>query len=505
MVKKIFVIAILVVILFGVGSGCFALEISSASLVSIGQADYHLQYYKSSSGTYTYVICAIVGYYMNDTFYPAYCLNNDRTGVSSSLSYSVDINSVIDNDAVWRVVTNGYPYKTASQMGLENDFDAYIVTKMAIYCVLGQSNLDYFKASSSDSTAVQMLSVLQNLVDIGLNGTETRQTGTMTASTVGDLVSSGDYYYQEYSVSSTVNMSSYSVSTSGFSSETYIANTSNEATTTFSAGENFRIFIPKSSLNEDINGTIDITGSCETYPLFYGESGSSDLQDYLITYSTYGDETISTNLNISTNTGSLKILKLEEGTETPLEGIEFSLTSEDGNTSYTKTTDENGEITFDGLYQGTYILTETSTTENYILSESNWYVDIVYNEITSLTIENSVKTGKIKITKIDSETGSPLAGVTFNIVDSDTGEIIETLVTDENGEAESSELRIDKNYYLQEIATIDGYILNDELYYFNVEYNETLEITIENEQILVEEDSTEEVIQEEKILPQTGF
>ena len=508
MIKKLFITTILIVMLFDIGSSCFALEISSADLQCIGQADYHLKYYREEKGTYTYVICSIVGYYNNNIFYPAYCMNKSKDGAETE-AYTVDINSLINNDAVWRVVKNGYPYKTASQMGLENDYDAYAVTKFAIYCVLGESNLDYYMAESSDSVAVQMLSVLQNLVDIGLNGTETYSTGTMSVTPIGNLEIDRGCYYQEYQVTSSVNMESYTVDISNFPENSYIGGSDNEPQTTFSIGENFRVFIPRETLYEDINGTINITGKCETYPVFYGEAPSSDLQNYVITYSSYGDESLTTNLQIATNTGSLQILKLEENTETPIEGIEFNLTSEDGSYNCTKITDENGEIIFDELYQGTYILSEIDTNETYVLSDSSWYVDIVYNETTTLTIENSVKKGKIKITKIDSETGEFLEGVTFNIIDVETGEIIETLVTNEYGEAESSDLRIDRDYYLQEVSTIDGYILNEEKYYFNVIYDDTLEITIENEKI--PEKETEEIIEEiteeeeKKILPQTGF
>ena len=519
LIRKIFIIAILIVILFSIGSNCFALDLSSADLQCIGQADYHLKYYREERGVYTYVICSIVGYYNGSTFYPAYCMNKSNDGAESG-AYTVSINSLIDNDAVWRVVKNGYPYKTAAEMGLTNDYDAYAVTKFAIYCVLGESNLDYYMAETDDATAVQMLSVLQNLVNIGLNGTETRSDGTMTVTPIGDLEIDRGCYYQEYQVTSSVNMSSFTVDICDFPESSYVGGLDNEPQTTFSIGETFKVFIPRESFNEDISGTITITGTCETYPVFYGEAPSSDLQNYVITYSSYGSESLTTNLQITTNTGALQILKLDEDTSEPIEEIEFTLTNEDGTYSLTQTTDENGEITFDNLYQGTYILAETGSSDTYVLSDENWYIDIVYNETTNLTIENSAKKGRIKIIKIDSETGSLLEGVTFNIVDSETDEIIETITTNEYGEAESSDLRIDKNYYLQEILAIDGYVLNDEKYYFNVEYDDTLEITIENEKIPEEteeeteetvEEVTEEIIEEEiteeeeKILPQTGF
>ena len=77
--------------------------------------------------------------------------------------------------------------------------------------------------------------------------------------------------------------------------------------------------------------------------------------------------------------------------------------------------------------------------------------------------------GRIIIEKTDADTGSGIAGVEFEIRDKD-GNIIETLVTDKNGYAESKELPIaifkDGNfvenivYYVAETKAAEGYILD---------------------------------------------
>ena len=45
--------------------------------------------------------------------------------------------------------------------------------------------------------------------------------------------------------------------------------------------------IPKSKLNADINGTIFVQASCQTYPVFYGKTRIAKTQDYAITYDSY--------------------------------------------------------------------------------------------------------------------------------------------------------------------------------------------------------------------------
>ena len=481
MVKKIIVIFAVVILLFNVGINCFALELQSADLVKIGNADQHLQYFREDRGYSTPIVCSIVGYYnKSGTFFPAYCMNKDLPGAETS-EYTVNINSLINNDAVWRVVKNGWPYKSAAEMGLSNDFDAYAVTKFAVYCVLGESNLSYYSAIPGDSTGEQMMNVLNNLVNIGFNGTDTKSMGTMSVSKVNGFLDANGYYYQDYKVSSSVNMSQFIVSISNLPEGTYVADIRNSAKNTFSNGEIFRILVPTDKLTSNLNGTINILGKCETYPIFYGEAPAG-MQNYVVTYGTYGDENISTDLNISTNTGSLKVIKIDDETEIPIEGVSFTLKSEDGSYEATGVTDSNGVLNFNNLYQGKYILTEVETGENYILDEiKDNVITINYNENSEIIIGNTIKRGKIKVIKTDSETNKPISGVEFNIINKDTGQILETIKTDENGEAQSSDLRVDINYVLKEVKTLEEYILSEEEISFNVLDNEIIEINVENE------------------------
>lgn len=149
MIKKIAISMIIFILLFNVSMNVHALEITQASLVKIGTADYHLKYYREDRGNSSYVICSIVGYNNQNKFYPAYCMNKDLPGAESG-EYTVNINEILNNPAVWRVVTNGYPYLEPHQMGLTTEYDAYAVTKMAIYCIIGQSKLEYYSAYESD-------------------------------------------------------------------------------------------------------------------------------------------------------------------------------------------------------------------------------------------------------------------------------------------------------------------------------------------------------------------
>ena len=82
------------------------------------------------------------------------------------------------------------------------------------------------------------------------------------------------------------------------------------------------------------------------------------LEDYIL------QNTWTPATEVVTGSTSFNIYKIDASTEKPLEGVTFELKLSDGST-ITKTTDENGEATFDGLDAGEYSLKETSTPEGY--------------------------------------------------------------------------------------------------------------------------------------------
>ena len=205
--QKIFPLVLLFIILISTCSNTIlaVTELTEAYIQKIGEADHHLKYYQDSKGKYTYVICSIVGHYNNGKFYPAYCMNKELSGVGEAGSYDVDIKEILGNDQIWRAVKNGYPYKSASELGLTSDYDAFTVTKMAIYCLLGQSDINLFSADEDDEEGQKMLEILKHLVNIGRNGKETQKT-SLKIQQEGNLKEEDKYYTFQYKVTSSVSL-----------------------------------------------------------------------------------------------------------------------------------------------------------------------------------------------------------------------------------------------------------------------------------------------------------
>lgn len=112
--KKIIVILMLIIIILGIMQNIvFAqTEISSAHIEDLGDCGRHLQYFKSETGKWSYVITSMVGYNYNGKTHYAYCLDIDKKGAEKVNSYTVSISEILSDVRIWRTIINGFPYKT---------------------------------------------------------------------------------------------------------------------------------------------------------------------------------------------------------------------------------------------------------------------------------------------------------------------------------------------------------------------------------------------------------
>jgi 5-hydroxyisourate hydrolase-like protein (transthyretin family) len=118
---------------------------------------------------------------------------------------------------------------------------------------------------------------------------------------------------------------------------------------------------------------------------------------------------------------------------------------------------------------GTYILREEQAPKGYAIgSELSFHV-LNTEEIQTVSMKNETVRGKVIIHKLDQDTKKPLKGVEFELSDEE-GNILETLITDKDGYAESVLYEIaafqngiyekDRIYELVETKTADGYELD---------------------------------------------
>ena len=181
--------------------------------------------------------------------------------------------------------------------------------------------------------------------------------------------------------------------------------------------------------------------------------------------------------------GKLKVIKTDkEDDSIKLEGVEFDLIDKNSNIVSHLVTNENGEAILDGINIGEYILKETKTKEEYKISLEDKNVTIKWNEESVITISNEKKKGQIEVVKVDKEDNTiKLKGVEFEVLDKNDN-VVDKIITDENGIAKTSLLPIG-TYYLREISTDENHILNEQIIETVVKEDVTSSVIVENERI----------------------
>lgn len=355
-----------------------------------------------------------------------------------------------------------------------------MATKQAINCVMLNRDVRSLYRGT-DSAGNKIVDVIESLTNIGRKGTQKFEDANLKIAKSGSLVEEGNYYTQTFKVSSAVNISEYNViSTANLPSGAYIANTNNSKTTSFSGSENFKLVIPKSSMSADINAVINVRAKCKTFPVFYGKTRVSGTQNYAVTTDPYGDYVARTNLNVVTNTGKIQITKQDAETKLPIQGVTFALYKKDGTYISSSTTNANGIATFGSLYQGEYILKETSTNENYILNTNSFNISVEYNKTASQTITNEHKRGNLSVYKVDKDNHKiALGNVNFDLYSDEFQKVVGTYVTNTDGEISIKDLRTG-TYKLIEKNTGKWYDLADDTS-VKIFWNETTDAVVENE------------------------
>lgn len=458
-------------------------EIDKAHLKVLQDSQKHLQF--NQNGSWINLRCLYVGYENNGKIYPAYCLNRELPGPESvEGGYVASIDKTITDAVLWRTIISGYPYKSIEELGVETEWDAYMATKQAIYSILYNRNVRELYRGI-DERGDKIVNAIDKMVQEGRNGSKTPQTANLTIKKVGELQKIQGYYAQKFSVESNVPIDNYIIKNISNAPEgTFISDSNGNKKEIYSGKEDYFVNIPENKMDKDLDYTINIYAECETYPIFYGVAPNEGLQDHAITYSKLGGYNAQMNIKEKLNNCQIKVVKLDEDSNKPLKDIEFTLYSENPQFHYTVSTNEEGIACFNNLYPGRYILKENSTNEEYFINSQEYQLVLEINQNKEITVTNKLKTGKLKIIKLDSETQVPLQGVEFELLDSDYN-VIEKLVTDENGEAVSiSHLpSYNKKYYIREIKTKENYEINKELIEIELKDEGITEKIIENKKV----------------------
>lgn len=394
----------------------------------------------------------------------AYCMQGEK---ASPIDTPMTLDGTYDSDAFIRgVLYYGYPFNATSlkeKHGL-TDWQAQAMTQFAIWYYY---NPVYFAPKSHP-----YLDELRSL------SASASPSATMRLSTANPNISiSGNTQ-----VSEVVNTSSSYQGVFSFPSDAnvYTTDVNGNKKSSFTIGESFKI-VAEGNVQGNITRNITVTLT-EPSMLRFVPTYDSSIQELGVPTTKTVHVSIPVTINFPGATAEIVVNKVSDTGE-KLKDVEFGLYSDSGaaNLIATKTTNSDGKVVFDNLNIGTtYYVKELNTVEGYIMD--NAIKTVTANNTTqSITVTNTKIMGQIKIVKNETgNTNKKLKGAEFNILDS-SNSVVDTIVTDDNGEAISKLLPYG-DYKVVETKAPTGYVLNSrEISVKITEHNKTYSFDYEND------------------------
>ncbi|PFR30652.1 hypothetical protein COK19_04685 [Bacillus cereus] len=213
----------------------------------------------------------------------------------------------------------------------------------------------------------------------------------------------------------------------------------------------------------------------------------------------------------ATEKGQLQIKKVDASDQNiVLPGATFEVVDKDNKVVATVTTDDKGIAEVKDLPFGDYVIKEKKAPEGYVVSNAPKSVTIDSTKVVEIVMENTkkVEQGQFKLLKKDRESGQLLPGAKFDVYDKD-GNVVDTITTNEQGEALSKQLPVG-TYTLKETKAPEGYELSPEDIHVDVTSNQFVTVEAFNKKIIEKVTGQFEIVKvdaddKEKVLPGAEF
>ena len=336
-----------------------------------------------SKGYFNRVIRNNAVYQENGKEYPVYCLNRELHGVGEYITtYDVKDQGKIEDLGLWRVVINGYPYKSIEQLGVTNEEEAYIATKQSIYCYIYNTGTELYSAINEQGERV--INAMNNILENARNSNESFDNPNIEIEqsekwNVDEI--ENKYVSKEYKIKSNKNISKITLNLESQPKGTKITNLDEDG--------KFKILIPIENLKESGKFKIKIQTELETKPIFLGEAPSNDLQNYLLTTYSYEDMDKEFEQEYEKNNTKIIIEKVDSDTKEVLKGAKFEILDEKQKSIRVAETNNEGQVILDGLMPGIYYIKEVQAPNGYSIDSELKKVEIKLNQEISLKIKNN--------------------------------------------------------------------------------------------------------------------
>ena len=387
------------------------------------------------------------------------------------------------------IILNGYPSKSFTGEKLKD----YYITQTAIWWYLdettGSQTLgEQFKSEGSDQYGLRPH--IKSLVEVGKAAREQGyKKTTLTVNTENDQFTVDGSNYVSSKINVTTNESTYTVSLEGATANTKVVGaTSGTESTTLNSSEGFIVKVPTSEVtSKELSIKVNVTVNGKVYKAYQYNPADSEMQAVTPGVIEPTEENISASINLGLVTSKVVITKYDSTTDKPLPGAKLVLKDSDGDviTSWTST---NNSHVIRNLSAGTYTVSETEAPTGYVKSDEVVTFTIAGNsdEVEVKFYNTPAEETVINILKIDSESGSALAGAVLVLKDS-TGKEVAKWTSDLSSHVITGLPY--GTYTLSEVSAPAGYktsdevmtiVLDDDHISYQIEYANYKEIEVPN-------------------------
>ncbi|PDY08119.1 TQXA domain-containing protein [Bacillus pseudomycoides] len=389
----------------------------------------------------------------------AYCLTH---GLKSPNGQDLPEMGKTD-DIVYRVLLNGYPQKSPSELGVSNWEEAHYATQLAIWNALGQLSVSELQHHNGnvEKTAKAIIRAAdqsQDTQEIYMNVVPTEE---QKAELKGDF-----FETNLYTVETNAKQGTFKVQTNNAPQGIKIVNENGEVKDQLNVGEKFRIQIPKNTNSGNFNLKV-LANLSKLQAIAY--KGTDTIQNATVLLER-GEEKISGDLSVKWESiGALKIKKIGENNES-LSGAVFEVFNSNNEKVGTITTNEEGIGTLSNLPIGSYTLKEIKAPQGYVLNGNIQTIEVKTGEIATIEVKNENIKGGLEITKVDVADGNnKLPNAEFTIFNEEGKEVVKGK-TNADGIAKFEKLPYGKYTYRETLAP-KGYVLNEETFSFEIKEN----------------------------------
>lgn len=338
------------------------------------------------------VVVEFVVYKKDGVEYPAYCLNRELPGVTEDEEYTVKVDNLVTDAKIWRAVNNGYPFKSADELGCNSDIEAFAATKMAVYDMM--YNYDWDDFSGMNDQGDRVLDAAIKISKAARNSSETKPTSIININTDDEKWEKdnidGEYASKTYYIDTNVDSTKYSVKLNNVKLDNIkIVDENNNEKKEFKSDEKFKILIPITELKNDGEFDIEVTADMKTRPILYGKSPDSNKQSYALAAGDYEYENSKLKVSYSKNSTKIEIIKKDAETGEFLSGAKFNILDENKNVIYSDiTTNENGVAEIEGILPGKYYIQEEKSPDGYTIYNDLIEIEVKLNQKYTVDVNN---------------------------------------------------------------------------------------------------------------------